>query len=153
MNTTRDLLVELQAWYLAHCDGDWEHANGVSISTLDNPGWRVEIALNETDLGRRPFDRLEDHRTADDWVVCWKTRQASDARADHSTSLKGLRFSSTGPPKLKGGPEQARPPSQRGTLSEQLGAGRLAPDLATSTSINVSLEQPCFCDGASSVGR
>jgi hypothetical protein len=41
----------------------------------------------------------------------------------------------------------------RGTLSEQLGAGRLAPDLAPSTSINVLLERACFCDGASIVGR
>lgn len=72
MTTVRDPLGDLQAWYLAHCDGDWEHSNGVSISTLDNPGWRVEIALSETDLERRPFDRLEDNRTADDWIVCWK---------------------------------------------------------------------------------
>jgi hypothetical protein len=32
MKTTRDLLGELQAWYLAHCDGDWEHSNGISIN-------------------------------------------------------------------------------------------------------------------------
>jgi hypothetical protein len=45
MEATRDLLSQLQAWYLAHYDGDWEHGNGVSISTPDNPGWSIEIAL------------------------------------------------------------------------------------------------------------
>jgi hypothetical protein len=32
----------------------------------------VEVALDETDLESRPFDRREDHRTAENWVVCWR---------------------------------------------------------------------------------
>jgi hypothetical protein len=34
-----DEIRELQQWYLAQCDGDWEHEWGVQIGTLDNPGW------------------------------------------------------------------------------------------------------------------
>ena len=33
-------LAWLQAWYATQCDGDWEHANGVSIESLDNPAGR-----------------------------------------------------------------------------------------------------------------
>jgi Immunity protein 53 len=33
----------LQVWYLAQCDGDWEHRHGVTIGTLDNPGWSLRI--------------------------------------------------------------------------------------------------------------
>ena len=64
-------LEQLQRWYLAQCDGEWEHDYGVDISTLDNPGWRLKINLEGTPLSGRPFVRLETHRTDDDWVVCW----------------------------------------------------------------------------------
>ena len=36
-----DELSWLQQWYSAHCDGEWEHGFGVTIATLDNPGWSV----------------------------------------------------------------------------------------------------------------
>jgi hypothetical protein len=45
-----DALTWLQGWYLSQCDGDWEHGHGVDIGTLDNPGWRVEIRVAETEL-------------------------------------------------------------------------------------------------------
>ena len=61
-------LERLQRWYLAQCDGEWEHSYGVEIGTLDNPGWILKIDLKDAP---RPFDRLETHRTEDDWVVCW----------------------------------------------------------------------------------
>jgi hypothetical protein len=38
----------LQNWYLAKCDGDWEHEFGISIETLDNSGWMVTIDLSNT---------------------------------------------------------------------------------------------------------
>jgi hypothetical protein len=61
----------LQAWYVAHCDGDWEHQEGVRLSTVDNPGWRLKVNLAETNLAQRPFDRLEVERTEHDWMHCW----------------------------------------------------------------------------------
>jgi hypothetical protein len=42
------MLQRLQQWYLAECNGDWEHSYGVKIETLDNPGWHVVIDLSET---------------------------------------------------------------------------------------------------------
>ena len=44
----RDALYLLQRWYVAQCDGEWEHAYGVEIGTLDNPGWSIS-------------DRSQDH--------------------------------------------------------------------------------------------
>ena len=66
-----DLLTWLQGWYERHCDGDWEHSWGVTIGTLDNPWWRVEINLVETELAGRAFRRVERDRSATDWIRCW----------------------------------------------------------------------------------
>jgi hypothetical protein len=66
-----DVLTWLQGWYASHADGDWEHSHGVSIGTLDNPGWSVEIDLADTELAGLRFDRREAHRSEDDWLVAW----------------------------------------------------------------------------------
>ena len=60
----------LEAWYASRCDGDWEHSFGVTIETLDNPGWAVRIDLAETPLAGRPFDQVRIERSADDWLRC-----------------------------------------------------------------------------------
>jgi hypothetical protein len=52
-------LDDLHHWYLAQCDGDWEHSNGISIETLDNPGWSVKIDLSDTRLDGIPFTPFE----------------------------------------------------------------------------------------------
>ena len=66
MNT----LAQLQTWYDAQCDGDWEHGYGVRIESLDNPGWLVTIDLGGTSLESKAFDpvnRLEPER---EWMSC-----------------------------------------------------------------------------------
>lgn len=65
-----DALGLLQQWYLSQCDGDWEHSWGVKISTLDNPGWSVDINLDETELESRVFNAINKERGEDDWIVC-----------------------------------------------------------------------------------
>jgi len=49
----------LQEWYLQNCNGDWEHQYGLSISTLDNPGWQVAINLRGTALEHKSFAKVE----------------------------------------------------------------------------------------------
>lgn len=66
---TSDLLERLQAWYQAECDGDWEHSWGVTIETLDNPGWSVEIDLSETVLACRPQPPVNIRTSDDDWLI------------------------------------------------------------------------------------
>ena len=69
-------LVELQKWYRYQCDGDWEHGEGISIGTLDNPGWRIEISLRGTHLEGRDFRGRaygvgEDAQTSgEEWLTC-----------------------------------------------------------------------------------
>lgn len=38
----------IDQWHKSNCNGDWEHSYGVTIETLDNPGWWVKIDLAET---------------------------------------------------------------------------------------------------------
>ncbi len=64
-------LSRLQQWYESYCDGDWEHGYGVSIITLDNPGWMVKINLEGTELEDRPFLAIEDLEPEYDWIRCW----------------------------------------------------------------------------------
>jgi len=51
-------------------DGHWEHGHGIRIGTLDNPGWRLSIDLEETELKERPFAPVRIERTETDWVHC-----------------------------------------------------------------------------------
>jgi len=72
-------LTWLQAWYAMQTDGDWEQACGVSISTLDNPGWSVSIELDGTPLGGRTFPKQEVHRSEHDWYVARVERNVFEA--------------------------------------------------------------------------
>jgi hypothetical protein len=68
-----DLLAWLQSWYDSQCDEDWEHQYGVKIDTLDNPGWRVAIDLEGTELDGVPFEKVTVERSEADWWHCWVT--------------------------------------------------------------------------------
>ena len=57
-------------WYRAQCNGYWEHANGITIETLDSPGWMVTIDLAETKLEDRPMQPLCQERSDNDWMNC-----------------------------------------------------------------------------------
>ncbi len=62
----------LTGWYEQQCNGDWEHSYGVTIDTLDNPGWRLKIDLTGTPLNGRTMECLtqnREHKT--DWWTCW----------------------------------------------------------------------------------
>jgi hypothetical protein len=61
-------LVWLQAWFAEHCDGDWEPDTGVTIETLDNPGWWLSINLVGTDLEGIPYEPTKIERGDHDWV-------------------------------------------------------------------------------------
>lgn len=65
-----DPLQALQAWYAQQCNGDWEHRWGVEITTLDNPGWRVQIDLVGTALEGRDFKSFTEPVNALDFPGC-----------------------------------------------------------------------------------
>jgi len=58
----------IEKWYRNRCNGDWEHQWGVTIETLDNPGWRIQIDLRETKAQGRTSQWVEINRSADDWL-------------------------------------------------------------------------------------
>ena len=73
---SEDCLHWLMQWYLDQCDDDWEHSYGVSIGTLDNPGWTLTIDLQATGLEDQPFlpvqigeiaSNLEDWHKSGSW--------------------------------------------------------------------------------------
>ncbi len=65
-----ELLDRLNDWFISHCDGDWEHGAGIRLSTLDNPGWRLEIEIPD-DLYTDPsgFREIVSEWISDkDWI-------------------------------------------------------------------------------------
>jgi hypothetical protein len=66
----------LMGWYLAQCDENWEHRFGLSIATLDNPGWSLAVDLEGTGMEGRHFAPVGDnvdpagHPAGTVWLVC-----------------------------------------------------------------------------------
>lgn len=67
---SRNLIHELQAWYHAHCNGDWEHEYGIRLENLDNPGWSLSIPISDTELESREFVPSQWDHGLGDWVSC-----------------------------------------------------------------------------------
>jgi hypothetical protein len=66
-----DDLAWLAEWYAAQCNGDWEHQSGVTIGSLDNPGWSLTINLEGTALEGRTFAPQEhDLMSNESWWTC-----------------------------------------------------------------------------------
>jgi Immunity protein 53 len=68
LDEPRDCLYLLQRWYVAQCDSEWEHSYGVSIDTLDNPGWTLRIDLAGTRLAGTTRDWSKVERSEHDWL-------------------------------------------------------------------------------------
>jgi len=58
-------------WYNNQCDGEWEHGNGISIVSLDNPGWHIIIDLQDTELNYKPFEKIVIENSETDWYRCF----------------------------------------------------------------------------------
>ncbi|MBK8726681.1 MAG: immunity 53 family protein [Holophagaceae bacterium] len=68
---TKSTIERLQDWYLSQCNEDWEHSFGIDIGTLDNPGFTLDVDLEETDLASRAFSPVHIQREDEhDWVHC-----------------------------------------------------------------------------------
>jgi hypothetical protein len=65
---TRDALLGLQHWYARQCNGDWEHSYGVTIDTLDNPGWSLRVDLTETAIEGTVAGWSKVERSEHNWV-------------------------------------------------------------------------------------
>jgi hypothetical protein len=93
-----DLISWLQDWYTKQCDGDWEHDYGITIGTLDNPGWYVVINLVETPLETAAFEPVRRHRSEEDWVECRIVETQSEGRWEWVGDVGGPQYQGAGGP-------------------------------------------------------
>jgi len=63
-------LKKIEEWFYSQCNGDWEHGEGIKISTLDNPGWAVDISLSGTELNDKPYQMIKIERSEQNWLWC-----------------------------------------------------------------------------------
>ena len=63
-----NIITEIESWYTQQCNSAWEHQYGISIETLDNPGWSVKIDLSETPYSDLRHEPVLIERTDEDWV-------------------------------------------------------------------------------------
>ena len=66
-----NLLLRLQRWYGSYCDGDWEHTYGITIGTIDNPGWTLSVNIEDTDLEEAVYESVTVERSPEDWYQCF----------------------------------------------------------------------------------
>lgn len=69
----------LQAWFHEQCDGDWEHTWGLTIETLDNPGWKFSVDLEASGVEGRDFDWVKLERSEHDWLFFRSTGSVFEA--------------------------------------------------------------------------
>ena len=60
----------INEWFKSNCNGDWEHGYGIIIETMDNPGWKVDIYLYDTELEGQLFDEIIINNNDTDWMSC-----------------------------------------------------------------------------------
>lgn len=69
-------LAALQEWYVSQCNGNWEHAYGISVGTLDNPGWSLTVELTDTYLEAVKFVEhsygvgTDGDAIGNEWMTC-----------------------------------------------------------------------------------
>jgi hypothetical protein len=66
-----NLLEWLQTIYANElCDGSWEHANCISISNIDNPGWVFRFDIKDLAGDTSPFPKIIVKNSDTDWYTC-----------------------------------------------------------------------------------
>ena len=67
-------LQKLQHWYASRCNGAWEQTYGLAIETIDVPGWRVTIDLEETGLSEAGFQEVKQHAEGEPHYIHCKVK-------------------------------------------------------------------------------
>ena len=65
---TMNLMESLGSWYASQCNGRWEHGAGIKISTIDNPGWHLEVDLAGTTLQGIRVDKTFEQKGEAGWI-------------------------------------------------------------------------------------
>ncbi len=65
-------LGKLQEWVADQCDGEWEHGDGIVISTLDNPGWAIDLETDGLSTSDPKLEAVRVERNDQDWLHCFQ---------------------------------------------------------------------------------
>ena len=76
------MLKWIEDWYLSMCNGDWEHDFGISIKTLDNPGWEITIDLTDTGIKIDEEDWKLFEKNDQDWYGYKISKDVFNAAGD-----------------------------------------------------------------------
>ena len=61
----------LLKWLESQYKVSWQGQHVVSVGTLDNPGWTLQVKVNETILQNQLFSEIIIYRTEHDWIDCF----------------------------------------------------------------------------------
>lgn len=84
-----EILDWIQNWFKDNCDDEWEHGEGIQITTLHNPGWDVEIDISNTSLATFEIPWILNEIGKQDWYGVKIENQKFNASGD-SGKLKFL---------------------------------------------------------------
>lgn len=62
-----EILEWIQNWFKDNCDGDWEKDEVIQITTLDTPGWEVEIDISKTSIANLEIKWILNEINRQDW--------------------------------------------------------------------------------------
>lgn len=62
-----EILDWIQNWFKANCDGNWEGGDGIQITTLENPGWEIEIDISNTSIANITIEWILNENGKQDW--------------------------------------------------------------------------------------
>lgn len=60
-------LEKIQVWFECQCDGEWEHFNGIEITTTDNPGWSISIDIKQADISNYDINKYNFDKDENNW--------------------------------------------------------------------------------------
>ena len=84
-----EILEWIQNWFKDNCDGVWENREVIQITTLDNPGWEIEIDISNTSLANTTINWILNENGKQDWYGVKIENQKFSAAGD-SGKLKFL---------------------------------------------------------------
>ncbi|OZV66877.1 immunity 53 family protein [Winogradskyella aurantia] len=62
-----EILDWIQNWFKDNCDGEWEKNDIIQITTLDHPGWEVEIDISKTSVANLEIKWILNEINRQDW--------------------------------------------------------------------------------------
>lgn len=62
-----EILDWIQHWFKDNCNGDWERGEVIQITTLEKPGWEIEIDISNTSLANTTINWILNENGKEDW--------------------------------------------------------------------------------------